>query len=101
VGNPHGRIALRHIMPNVLPPLIVRVNLSIASAGIAKASLSSLCWADSPRCPAGVVFSNCQKPHGQRVVDGSVARCFDLFVGAFFYPSWGTACEMRRTPRQK
>jgi ABC-type dipeptide/oligopeptide/nickel transport system permease subunit len=42
VGSPYGRIALRHIMPNVLPPLIIQVTSSIASAVIAEASLSSL-----------------------------------------------------------
>jgi peptide/nickel transport system permease protein len=40
--NPHWRIALRYIMPNVLPPLIVQATLSIASAVIAEASLSFL-----------------------------------------------------------
>jgi len=37
--NPHWRSALRQIMPNVLPPLIVLATLSIASAVIAEANL--------------------------------------------------------------
>ena len=35
VGNPHLRIALRHILPNVMPPLLVQVTLTIAAAVIA------------------------------------------------------------------
>ena len=42
VGNPHIRIALRHILPNVVPPLIVQATLAIAAAVIAEASLSFL-----------------------------------------------------------
>jgi len=42
VGNPHLRIALRHILPNVVAPLIVQATLAIAAAVIAEASLSFL-----------------------------------------------------------
>src|SRR5262249_45857082 len=35
VGNPHWRIALVHILPNVLPALLVQATLSIAAAVIA------------------------------------------------------------------
>src|SRR5690349_22924492 len=40
VGNPPWRIAWRHVMPNVLAPLIVQATLAIAAAVIAEASLS-------------------------------------------------------------
>jgi peptide/nickel transport system permease protein len=52
VGNPHWRIALRHIVPNVLPPLIVRATLSIASAVIAEANLSFLGLGQQPPLPS-------------------------------------------------
>src|SRR5688500_11840252 len=42
LGNPHLRIALRHIFPNTLAPLIVQATLAIAAAVIAEASLSFL-----------------------------------------------------------
>src|SRR4029434_4762849 len=42
VGNSHLRIALRHVLPNVVPPLIVHATLAIAAAVIAEASLSFL-----------------------------------------------------------
>jgi peptide/nickel transport system permease protein len=52
VGNPHWRIALRHILPNVLPPLIVQATLSIAAAVIAEASLSFLGLGQQPPAPS-------------------------------------------------
>jgi len=35
LGNSHVRIALRHVLPNVIPPLIVQATLSLAAAVIA------------------------------------------------------------------
>ena len=32
VGNPHWRIALRHVLPNIVPPLLVQASLAIAGA---------------------------------------------------------------------
>ena len=52
VGNPHWRIALRHILPNILPPLIVQATLAIASAIIAEASLSFLGLGQQPPAPS-------------------------------------------------
>ena len=52
VGNPHWRIALRHILPNVLAPLIVQATLAIAAAIIAEASLSFLGLGQQPPAPS-------------------------------------------------
>lgn len=52
VGNPHWRIALRHILPNILPPLIVQSTLAIAAAVIAEASLSFLGLGQQPPDPS-------------------------------------------------
>ncbi|MBI3714787.1 MAG: ABC transporter permease [Betaproteobacteria bacterium] len=52
VGNPHWRIALRHVLPNVLPPLIVQSTLAIAAAVIAEASLSFLGLGQQPPAPS-------------------------------------------------
>ena len=52
VGNPHWRIALRHVLPNVLPPLIVQATLAIAAAIIAEASLSFLGLGQQPPAPS-------------------------------------------------
>ena len=52
VGNSHWRVALRHILPNVVPPLIVQATLAIAAAVIAEASLSFLGLGQQPPAPS-------------------------------------------------
>ncbi len=52
VGNPHWRIALRHILPNILPALLVQATLSVAAAIIAEAALSFLGLGQQPPAPS-------------------------------------------------
>ncbi len=52
LGNPHLRIALRHIFPNILAPLIVQATLAVAAAVIAEASLSFLGLGQQPPAPS-------------------------------------------------
>jgi len=52
IGNPPLRIALRHILPNILAPLIVQATLAIAAAVIAEASLSFLGLGQQPPAPS-------------------------------------------------
>ncbi len=52
VGNPHHRIVLRHILPNIVPPLLVQATLAAASAIIAEASLSFLGLGEQPPDPS-------------------------------------------------
>jgi peptide/nickel transport system permease protein len=52
VGNPRWRIALVHILPNILPALLVQATLSLAAAIIAEASLSFLGLGQQPPAPS-------------------------------------------------
>jgi peptide/nickel transport system permease protein len=52
VGNPRWRIALVHILPNILPALLVQATLSIAAAIIAEAALSFLGLGQQPPAPS-------------------------------------------------
>jgi peptide/nickel transport system permease protein len=52
IGNPRWRIALVHILPNILPALLVQATLSIAAAIIAEASLSFLGLGQQPPAPS-------------------------------------------------
>lgn len=52
VGNPPLRIALRHILPNIWPALMVQATLTIAAAIIAEASLSFLGLGQQPPAPS-------------------------------------------------
>ena len=52
IGNPRWRIALFHILPNILPALLVQATLSIAAAIIAEAALSFLGLGQQPPAPS-------------------------------------------------
>ena len=52
VGNPHHRILLRHILPNIAAPILVQATLAIAAAIIAEASLSFLGLGQQPPAPS-------------------------------------------------
>ncbi len=62
VGNPGWRIAARHILPNILPALLVQATLSIATAIIAEASLSFLGLGQQPPAPSwGSMLNTAQR----------------------------------------
>jgi peptide/nickel transport system permease protein len=52
IGNPQHRIVLRHILPNIVPPLLVQATLATAAAIIAEASLSFLGLGQQPPNPS-------------------------------------------------
>jgi peptide/nickel transport system permease protein len=62
VGNPRWRIAIVHILPNILPALLVQATLSIAAAIIAEASLSFLGLGQQPPAPSwGSMLNSAQR----------------------------------------
>jgi len=62
VGNPHWRIALRHVLPNIVPPLLVQASLAIAGAIIAEAALSFLGLGQQPPAPSwGSMLNTAQR----------------------------------------
>lgn len=52
LGNPPLRVALRHVFPNIVPPLLVQATLAIAAAIIAEASLAFLGLGQQPPAPS-------------------------------------------------
>jgi len=52
LGCSRRRVALRHILPNTLPPLFIQVSLTVAAAIIAEASLSFLGLGQQPPAPS-------------------------------------------------
>jgi peptide/nickel transport system permease protein len=62
IGNPRWRIALFHILPNILPALLVQGTLSIAVAIIAEAALSFLGLGQQPPAPSwGSMLNSAQR----------------------------------------
>ncbi|TCZ66853.1 ABC transporter permease [Roseicella aquatilis] len=52
LGNPPWRLGLVHVLPNIVPPLLVQATLAIAEAIIAEASLSFLGLGQQPPAPS-------------------------------------------------
>ena len=62
VGNPAWRVAVRHVLPNIVPPILVQGTLSIAQAIIAEASLSFLGLGQQPPDPSwGSMLNSAQR----------------------------------------
>ncbi|MBL8689200.1 MAG: ABC transporter permease [Rhodospirillaceae bacterium] len=52
LGNPHLRIAVRHVLPNIVAPVLVQATLAIATATLAEAALSFLGLGQQPPEPS-------------------------------------------------
>src|ERR1700732_3823362 len=62
MGNPRWRIVLFHILPNIMPALLVQATLSIAAAIIAEAALSFLGLGQQPPAPSwGSMLNSAQR----------------------------------------
>jgi peptide/nickel transport system permease protein len=62
LGNPPWRVAVRHVLPNIVPPVTVQSTLAIATAIIAEASLSFLGLGQQPPAPSwGSMLNSAQR----------------------------------------
>ncbi len=62
LGNPPWRIAALHVLPNIVPPLLVQGTLAIAEAIIAEAALSFLGLGQQPPAPSwGSMLNSAQR----------------------------------------
>ena len=62
IGNPAWRVAVRHVAPNIVPPVLVQATLAIAAAIIAEASLSFLGLGQQPPAPSwGSMLNSAQR----------------------------------------
>ena len=52
LGCSRARIAVRHVLPNIVPPLLIQSSLTAAAAIIAEASLSFLGLGQQPPAPS-------------------------------------------------
>jgi peptide/nickel transport system permease protein len=62
LGNPPWRVAAKHVLPNIVPPLLVQGTLSVAQSIIAEASLSFLGLGQQPPAPSwGSMLNSAQR----------------------------------------
>ena len=101
VGNPHWRIALRHILPNILPPLIVQATLAIASAIIAEASLSFLGLGQQPPAPSWGSMLNTAKNYIDNAPWMAVWPGLSIFLLVLSFNLLGDGLRDALDPRQR
>jgi peptide/nickel transport system permease protein len=101
VGNPHWRIALRHILPNVLPPLIVQATLAIAAAIIAEASLSFLGLGQQPPAPSWGSMLNTAKHYVDNAPWMAVWPGLSIFLLVLSFNLLGDGLRDALDPRHK
>ncbi len=100
VGNPHWRIALRHILPNVVPPLIVQATLAIAAAVIAEASLSFLGLGQQPPAPSWGSMLNTAKNYIEQAPWMAVWPGLSIFALVLSFNLLGDGLRDALDPRQ-
>ncbi len=99
VGNSHLRIAVRHILPNVIPPLVVQATLAIAAAVIARASLSFLGWGSSRRRRAGAACSTPRRNYVENAPWMAVWPGVSIFLLVLSFTCWATRLRDALDPR--
>ena len=99
VGNPHWRIALRHVLPNVFPPLIVQATLAIAAAVIAEASLSFLGLGQQPPAPSWGSMLNTAKNYIEQAPWMAVWPGLSIFVLVLSFNLLGDGLRDALDPR--
>jgi peptide/nickel transport system permease protein len=100
IGNPHWRIALRHILPNVVPPLIVQATLAIAAAVIAEASLSFLGLGQQPPAPSWGSMLNTAKNYVEQAPWMAVWPGISIFALVLSFNLLGDGLRDALDPRQ-
>ena len=99
VGNPHWRVAVRHILPNVVPPLIVQATLAIAAAVIAEASLSFLGLGQQPPAPSWGSMLNTAKNYVEHAPWMAVWPGASIFVLVLSFNLLGDGMRDALDPR--
>lgn len=101
LGNPHLRIALRHIFPNIVAPLIVQATLAIAAAVIAEASLSFLGLGQQPPAPSWGSMLNTAKNYVDQAPWMAVWPGLSIFLLVLSFNLLGDGLRDALDPRHK
>lgn len=101
VGNSPLRIAWRHVMPNVLAPLIVQATLAIASAVIAEASLSFLGLGQQPPAPSWGSMLNTAKDYISNAPWMGIWPGVSIFLLVLSFNLLGDGLRDALDPRQR
>jgi len=100
IGNPPWRVALSHVLPNVVPALIVQATLAIAAAVIAEASLSFLGLGQQPPAPSWGSMLNTAKNYIDNAPWMAVWPGLSIFVLVLSFNLVGDGLRDALDPRQ-
>lgn len=101
VGNLPWRIALVHILPNILPPLLVQATLAIAAAVIAEASLSFLGLGQQPPAPSWGSMLNTAKNFIEQAPWMAIWPGLSIFLLVLSFNLFGDGLRDALDPRQR
>jgi peptide/nickel transport system permease protein len=101
VGNSHLRIALRHILPNIVPPLIVQATLAVAAAVIAEAALSFLGLGQQPPAPSWGSMLNTAKNYIDNAPWMAIWPGLSIFLLVLSFNLLGDGLRDAFDPRQR
>ncbi|HZZ93993.1 MAG TPA: ABC transporter permease [Usitatibacter sp.] len=100
IGNSDLRIALRHILPNIVAPLIVQATLGVAAAVIAEASLSFLGLGQQPPAPSWGSMLNTAKNYVENTPWMAVWPGLAIFLVVLSFNLLGDGLRDALDPRQ-
>jgi peptide/nickel transport system permease protein len=101
VGNSPLRIMWRHILPNIVPPLIVQATLAIAAAIIAEAALSFLGLGQQPPAPSWGSMLNSAKNYIDNAPWMAVWPGISIFLLVLSFNLLGDGLRDVFDPRQR
>jgi peptide/nickel transport system permease protein len=101
VGNPPWRIALVHILPNIVPAILVQATLTIAAAIIAEASLSFLGLGQQPPEPSWGAMLNVAKNFMDQAPWMAIWPGLSIFVAVLAFNLLGDGLRDALDPRQR
>ena len=101
LGNPPVRIALRHILPNAVAPLLVQATLAIAAAIIAEASLSFLGLGQQPPDPSWGSMLNTAQRFIEQAPWMAIFPGLSIFVVVLAFNLFGDGLRDALDPRHK
>ena len=101
VGNSPLRIMWRHILPNIVPPLIVQVTLTVAAAIIAEAALSFLGLGQQPPAPSWGSMLNTAKNYIDNAPWMAVWPGISIFLLVLSFNLLGDGLRDAFDPRQR
>ncbi len=101
LGNPPWRIAWRHVLPNILAPVIVQATLAIAAAIIAEASLSFLGLGQQPPAPSWGSMLNTAKNYVDNAPWMAIWPGVAIFLLVLSFNLLGDGLRDALDPRQR